>query len=642
MVVVFYQYAPTQPVQSTAAEAAAGASVPSGRASGLRRFRLSWQQRGESCTTVRTMVAVRQVILSLLLYTTAGLLLPAGALPQSRAEQRERPDDPQSDIDPRQVLSQARRSQQRFERVRRYHFPKGYAHTGECDERIGRLCMWHERGDDEIPEEPPEVREARKRLILDLQEAAAALPADGWIAGQLVKYLVEDGRAEDAYLAAQRCLPTGDWWCSALAGYALHKRGRYEAAEAAFAAALATMDPEQRCRWNDISLLIAGDPARDYRRRSCEAREAIERRVWWLADPLYLYPGNDRLTEHLARHVQIHMQEDAAPPLEIPWGGDLAEIVLRYGWPTHFEQEQRYGVQTLGQLPTVIHHHPDGRTFVPPPAVVEDLGNVGADDWPLLPPMPRSEYAPAYAKFDSLTEHQLALFRRGDSAIVVAAVDIDRERDWGAGPVQAALFVAEDARSATARSTVTLTSERKAVLDVTVAAEPAIMSLELLSSDANKAGRARYGIRPPATPRTVLTVSDILLLDAPDSLPSTLRKARPHARGSLRVRSGERIALYWELYGLQPQGEHLTMSLTVIRKGKSLFKTITDWIGITSEGRPLSLNWEESLYPGYPATPRSLAIELPQMDDGVYVLQLQVSAHGREPVTASRELVVAE
>ncbi|KPK79498.1 MAG: hypothetical protein AMS25_12490 [Gemmatimonas sp. SM23_52] len=588
------------------------------------------------------MLAVRQVVVSLLFYITAGLLLPAGALSQSQAEQRQRRDDPQSDIDPRRILSQARRSQERFELVRRYHFPKGYARTGECDERIGRLCMWHQRGDDEIPEEPSEVREARKRLILDLEEAAVVLPADDWITGQLVKYLVEDGRADAAYDAARRCLPASDWWCSALTGYALHKRGQYEAAEAAFADALAAMDPEQRCRWRDISLLIAGDLARDYRRRSCRERETIERRVWWLADPLYLYPGNDRLTEQLARQVQIQMQEDAAPPFEIAWGSDLREVVLRYGWPTHFEQAQSFGVRTIGQLPTVIHHHPDGRTFVPPPAAAEGLGNVGAEGWPLLPAKPRSEYAPAYAEFDSVTEHQLALFRRGDSAIVVAAVEIDREGGWGAGPVQAALFVAHDERSAPARSTVTMTSEEKAVLTVTVAAEPAIASLELLSADAKKAGRARYGIRPPATPRTVLAISDILVLDEPAVLPSYLTQALPHTRGLLQARGNERIALYWELYGLQPQGEHLRMSLTLTRKGSNLFRTITDWIGIASEDRPLSLDWEEAVDRRYAATPRSLTVELPKMDKGTYALELQVSACGREPVIASREVVVRE
>ncbi len=574
------------------------------------------------------------------LCTAAVLLLAAGAFPQDRGLPGERFDAPQSELDPPQILREARRSQRRFELVRRSHFPKGYARSGECDERIGRLCMWHDRGDDEIPEELPEVREARKRLIVDLEQAAAALPADGWIAGQLVKYLVEDGRAAEAYAAAQRCRPAGGWWCSALAGYTLHKHGQYEAAETAFARARAAMDPDQRCRWSDISLLIAGDLAGEYRRLSCEERAAIERRVWWLADPLYLHPGNDRLTEHFARHVQIHMQNDAASPFGMAWGGDLREIVLRYGWPTHFEQEQRYGVQTLGRLPTVIHHHPDGRTFVPPPKVAEDPSSVGVDDWPLLPSKPRSEYAPGYAEFDSVTEHQLALFRRGDSAVVVAAVEIDREPDSGAGPVQAALFVVRDERSAPARSTVTLIPERRAVFDVTIAAEPAMISLEWFSAEMKRAGRARYGTRPPATPRTVLDVSDILLLDEPDSLPSTLGKALPHTRGSLRVRSGERIALYWELYGLQPGGEHLTMSLTVIRKGKSFVKTITDWIGITGEDRPLSLNWEEAVSPQYPATPRSLAIELPQMDEGV--LQLQVSAQGREPVTASRELVVTE
>lgn len=586
------------------------------------------------------MVGVHQIILALVL-CSAGISPPATPTRVLLPQPVEQYGDLQSASDSQRTLDRARRSQERFEFVRRDHFPRGYAHSGECSERIGRFCLWHERRDTEIPEEPIEVREARERLLIDLERAAAALPEDPWIVGQLVRYLGEAGRADDAYAAAQRCRPEAGWWCLALTGYALHERREYKAAETAFADALAAMDPQQRCRWRDISPLITGSVASEYRGLACEERSAIEQRIWRLADPLYLYPGNDRLTEHFARWVQIHMQQDAATPLGMSWGRDLREIVLRYGWPTHYEMARGFGAGGIEDVTTVIHHHPDGRTFIPPAEVTERPTSVVAGAWSIQPPEPRSEYAPAYAAFDSVTEHQLALFRRGDSAIVLTAVDIDRQDDWGTDPVEVALFVAKGRTGTPADSAVTLSRAEKAVLYVTIA-DSALLSLELFSSESKRAGRARYGIRQRAKPRTVLDVSDILLLDEPDNLPSTLRIALPHARGSLRVGSGERIALYWELYGLQPQGEQLTMSLTMTKKGRSLLKTISDWIGITGEDQPLSLSWEETVSPQDFATPRSLAVELPHLDRGVYILQLQVEAFGREPVTVSRELAVTQ
>lgn len=586
------------------------------------------------------MVGVDQITFAFVL-CSAALLPCATATPVLAAQQRARRFDLQSEIDSRQILDRARHSQESFELVRRSHFPLGYAHTGECNERIGRFCLWHEHRDTEIPEEPVEVREARQRLLRDLEQAAAALPEDPWIVGQLVKYLAEEGRTDEAAAAARRCRPAAGWWCLALTGYASHLRGEYEAAEMVFADALAAMDPKQRCRWRDISPLITGAVAGEYHRLSCEEREAVERRIWRLADPLYLYPGNDRLTEHFARWVQIHMQQDAATPLGMSWGRDLREIVVRYGWPTHYEKVRRVGAAAMEDLTIVIHHHPDGRTFIPPTEVAERPTSVMPGAWSIQPREPRSEYAPAYAAFDSVTQHQLGQFRRGDSAVVVAAVDIDRQGGWGKGPVEVALFVTEDRKGVRADSAVTMAFEEKAVLDVTIA-DPVLLSLELFSPVSKRAARARYAIRPPAQPRTVLDISDILLLDEPDNLPSTLTTALPHARGSLNANSRERIALYWELYGLQPQGERLTMSLTVTKKGKSLLRTISDWIGITGEDQPLSLSWAETASPPGFATPRSLALELPRLDRGVYVLQLKVEALGREPVIGSRELTVMQ
>jgi len=57
----------------------------------------------------------------------------------------------------------------------------------------------------------------------------------------------------------------------------------FAGADSLFAAALADMPEDERCRWSDISSLIDGDLADRYRNLDCAGRAALEARWWWLA-----------------------------------------------------------------------------------------------------------------------------------------------------------------------------------------------------------------------------------------------------------------------------------------------------------------------------------------------------------------------
>ena len=65
-------------------------------------------------------------------------------------------------------------------------------------------------------------------------------------------------------------------------------------------------------------------------------------------------------------------------------------------------------------------------------------------------------------------------------------------------------------------------------------------------------------------------------------------------------------------------------------------------IGGAGSDRPMSLNWEEQVPGGLRESRRALSLELPEMSKGTYLLRLQVNAYGREPVVASRELIVKD
>jgi hypothetical protein len=99
------------------------------------------------------------------------------------------------------------RAQIRFEQVRRYNLPMEFSSVGSvCDARVGRFCQWNEE-DPKTPKEPDRIRNARANLLAALDSAAARSPADDWIAGQRIRYLVEAGRDTAAWRAAQTCAP---------------------------------------------------------------------------------------------------------------------------------------------------------------------------------------------------------------------------------------------------------------------------------------------------------------------------------------------------------------------------------------------------------------------------------------------------
>ena len=82
--------------------------------------------------------------------------------------------------------------------------------ASSCDEQVGRFCYWYDEKEPPAPREPDRIRDARTRLIALLDSAAAADPANLWVASQRVRYLAEAGRSKDAIAAALACQDDGD------------------------------------------------------------------------------------------------------------------------------------------------------------------------------------------------------------------------------------------------------------------------------------------------------------------------------------------------------------------------------------------------------------------------------------------------
>jgi hypothetical protein len=547
-------------------------------------------------------------------------------------------------VDTQRISRDARSDQHRFERLRRGHLPYTYlAAPRRCDEVVGRFCLWHDDEDERWTARPESdaIRRGRERLLGELERAAVDAPADPWIAGQRVRYLVEAGRHEDAVTIARACRAVPDWWCPALEGFALHAAAAFPAADSAFSRALAAMPEAERCRWSDVAVLI--DDARvraAYAGTPCPARDSVERRFWWLADPLYLVPGNDHRTEHYARLVLDALQRRAESGFGLRWGEDLRELLLRYGWPAGWERDARR-TSTLLEDGSIVGHHPPGaRTLAPPRAALERPTAFAPGDWSLDPARPRSTHLPPYAvAFDAL-EHQLAVFRRGDSSVVVAAWDAADSLPAGS-TVEAALVLAPDERTQplVARSP----GGPRGAAVATVRATPLLVSVEALARGERRAARARYGLTLAPLAAGTFAISDLLLFHPQDSLPDSLAVAARDALGSLRVRSGERVGVYWEVYGLGGRDDQLSITVTLVREGKSWLRRTFEWAGLARDrSRRAHLEWAEQPRTDGALLPRAVTLDLADVQPGVYRLAVEARRAGGEAARAERTVVVRE
>ncbi len=556
--------------------------------------------------------------------------LPPAAGEPSAAGRAEGP--PAIAADSERVVREAREAQARFERLRRQRFPRAPHAVGRCDEHVGRFCLWYEEDDDWRPApEHPAVKEARRALIVTLDVAADSAPGDGWLLGQRVRYRVESDRLDEALALARACRLQPGWWCQALAGFTHHAAARYEEAESAFERALSAMPEAERCGWTDLDPILRGRGRGRYRDATCDARAAFERVFWHLADPLWLVPGNERRSEHFSRQVWNALQEDAASGYGVRWGRDLDQLVSRYGWPAGWDVAWRRdpGIRTERAIQS--HRLPEAQELAPPAGwVLGPAAGGDPEEWDLDTERARSSWAPPYGRLEPLP-HQLARFRRGGRALVVAAFDPPGDR--GAGCAwQTGLFLSGPDRliaSATGRSP-----------GLRVGVEGRLwgrgarrfIGVEARCGAEPLAARARYEIAAPDA-----RISDILLISPSEPLPGTLDAAIARARGSLTVRTGEEVGLYWEWYGAATGPEPLSTTLVLEREGKGFLRKALEWTGLAARRQEsVGLRWTEI---GSQA-PRSIRLRLPDLPEGRYRLTVEVRSPSLGVASSSRDLVV--
>lgn len=502
--------------------------------------------------------------------------------------------------------------------------PRFYVGAAEHCLIVGRFCEWHPNSRDYVvPDEGRNIVKARAELLRELEKASAELPGDDWIMGQRIRYLVE-GHDTSAVSVARGCRAT-KWWCDALLGMALHVEGDFAAADSVFAASLERMPQLVHCHWINLAPLLDDDIRGTYKKMSCAQREAADARIWWVADPLYMIRGNERRTEHFSRLLHSALQQDAANTYGSSWGGDLAELILRFGWAEKWTQEPSDRIY-IGAKPAITGHEREpGYHFFLTQRPPDSLAQIVDSVFDIYQFPPREQYAPAYARGFVRLDAQVARFRRGDSTRVVAAYDVSSDTLFGNRKFAAAVVAMGDEATLPSISRVD-DSPPKNVLTVSTPWKEQLIGVELLAKDSTGAARWRSGFAEVPLDSGKISVSDLLFVDGAPSLPSDLSEAIPLAHGGTTFRHDQKIGLFWELYGMTPGDSALPISLTITPVGESLLRRAFRALRIAPKASPLNIRWQENGAAGV-LSARSVLLDLSLVPAGRYAVKLEVGTY---------------
>lgn len=573
----------------------------------------------------RTHLSLLAAALALTLFAPASFAQPQLLKTSAR--------DTQLRTDSAEISQRAHDLQAKFERRRRQMLPRFYIGGAEHCLIVGRFCEWHPNLTDYVvPEEGKNIIRARAELLGDLEKASTDLPGDDWIMGQRIRYLTE-GHDTSAAGVARSCRATR-WWCDALLGLALHVGGNYAGSDSAYAAALDGMPSPVRCHWLNLAPLLDDDIRGTYKKMSCGQREAADARIWWVADPLFMTPGNERRTEHFSRVLHTALQQDAANTYGSSWGGDLAELILRFGWAEKWTQEPSQSMYPEAKAAITGHEREPGYHFFLTQQPPDSLALIVDSVFDIYQFPPREQYAPVYTHAFVRLDAQVACFRRGDSTKVVAAYDVSADTIFGRRKFAAALIVMGD--EATTPSKTELTeSPTKNVLTVSTPWKEQLIGVELLANDSTGAARWRSGFAEIPLDSGKISVSDLLFVDGEPSLPGDLNEAIPRAYGGTTFRRDKKIGLFWELYGKTPSDSVLPISLTITPVDESLLRRTFRALRIAPRLSPLNIRWQENGASGV-LSARSVLLDLSLVPAGKYAVRLEV---GNYPMAATSRVI---
>ena len=166
-----------------------------------------------------------------------------------------------------------------------------------------------------------------------------------------------------------------------------------------------------------------------------------------------------------------------------------------------------------------------------------------------------------------------------------------------------------------------------------------IISLEVL--DSAKPGGRTHALRAEVAAAGRATEPFGLLLYAPrDSAPKSLADAVPLTLHALRAPSNRQIGIFWETYGVRPQGETFDYALAVEPIDQGLIHRALVKLHVKDPDRGLSLQWREVPSITGQIASRGVTVDLSRLRPGQYRVRLMLTSGTDLPIVAERSIEI--
>lgn len=541
------------------------------------------------------------------------------------------------------LFREARRAEVAYEGSIRRQAPVSFRSSRDrlCDEVVGRFCLYFDDEKDSLPSEPEQIGVLRDTAIARLKRAIEIAPARGSVAMPLVRFLVQDGRTAEAEAVARAYAHTSPDTVGTrmLLGYALHHARNSAAAAAEFDSWLRMLAPPEQRRLASVDWLLEGRERNRYRKLVTAQRTSYEERVWRYADPLYLTPGNELSTDHLARHALARMLAARPSIVNIEaWGDDLEQLTVRFGAPTLTTRSWRSG--STGVVSDYTEHwDPAQRIYFPPVIDSALVMQVRPDTvWPLDSMTQRSGHAPPTIRTMRVLEHQAAVFEDSTARLFVhgrARIDTLVAR----GSTVARLFVLDSAVSVIAEAAAKVSIEGDSAVyraNLPLPANARYYSAEIYDSVSRLAARARYQLERPL-PTPTLSVSSLIFAEPfePARLPEHHSSALLHPLNRPVVAAGASVGVYAEATIVAPERRNLQVEIENRRLDRpSAIGRALGWIGqrlgLANPRSPARLGWNIEAEPNV-VNALPVTLNLGSLEPGRYAISMTV----RDPESGS-------
>lgn len=530
------------------------------------------------------------------------------------------------------------------------------------------------------PSRRDDMRARRAALLGILDSSVALLPADDQLTAQRVRFLLDQGDTARVQHAIASCRASSTT-CLLLRGIVETDLGRHERAESSFRRVDSALSDAARCEWQSIALLLA-DAERDrYERTTCDEQAQVNRVFWWLADPMFSQPGNERWTINESRKVWLRLhrafERDERYNWQLAFGGDAVErMIARYGPPDFsawgYEQNDMghdsYLLmhESLPSRPyTTAEYTFDRWQSVPRwPAVVSPF-SATPDMWTLETPRDSAlrtwwpdEHFARTRQLTAFETGQSVSFRRHDQLLFATAVDASTpELAASLSRRAAVLFLSQGPSHIVPVDEQRPRQDGAFVLSALMPSTPVVVSIESPAPASRGADvRLRFGLRSPPTLSAMskgdIALSEPLFLRGVADPQASIRNAEDaiaNMRATPTLTGERKLGVYWESYGLR-DADSVDVAIRIENvDAVNALTRVGAALGVVDDpSRQIEVRWREPR-PGQSATTlegpipvqmRTVQVDLTPLKPGNYLLSIAMGRRGQGAVRSARAFVI--